>query len=407
MTLRRSLYYRFALLGVALCLGPAGGLSQVVHNDDVQITGSACVGDAACSGHTPVTDLDIVGDAPAMRFINGSVPNVDFDWEVQADGAVLTFTRFDKAFLNPPVPVVRFGGGVNAEPNSLFVSSFGNVGLGTSTPVDLQVTTDSDFPRLRLEHTGMGTGIPTIWDVTGGTTHFSVINVLNGQEEVFRINYEAPRSSLILDADGHVGMAGGRTSFSPNAPLHVWRNSGTARILVEEDMFSTTVRDLLHLDNPGPVGFRMTDSGLTPADWRVTARGSSGGQFSIDEINTGGGPELIVQANGDLAVTGRIFTASPRCRRGCDEVFDPGYEIEPIEDHAAEMWEKRHLPAVGPTTKGESIDLTEKVGGVLNELEKAHIYIERLNDQLTEERQHRTSLEDRLARLEARLDTED
>lgn len=40
------------------------------------------------------------------------------------------------------------------------------------------------------------------------------------------------------------------------------------------------------------------------------------------------------------------------------------------------MWVHRHLPAVGPTAEGEPFNVTEKSGGMLNELEKAHIYIE-------------------------------
>lgn len=53
------------------------------------------------------------------------------------------------------------------------------------------------------------------------------------------------------------------------------------------------------------------------------------------------------------------------------------------------MWVHRHLPAVGPTAEGEPFNVTEKSGGMLNELEKAHIYIEQLHH--------------RLARLEAAL----
>jgi len=46
------------------------------------------------------------------------------------------------------------------------------------------------------------------------------------------------------------------------------------------------------------------------------------------------------------------------------------------------MWEHNHLPGVGPTTEGNPVDLTEKVSVLINELEKAHIYIERLHERL-------------------------
>jgi hypothetical protein len=102
--------------------------------------------------------------------------------------------------------------------------------------------------------------------------------------------------------------------------------------------------------------------------------------------------------------------AGPSCGGGCDAVFAPGFEIEPIEEHAARMWEQSHLPAVGPTSSGESLNVSEKVGGLINELEKAHIYIERLNEEaklqkaaLADKGQRLAELEGRLFRLEALL----
>jgi hypothetical protein len=47
------------------------------------------------------------------------------------------------------------------------------------------------------------------------------------------------------------------------------------------------------------------------------------------------------------------------------------------------MWKNSFLPAVGPTVEGAPFNLTEKTGGILNELEKAHIYIEQLHERLT------------------------
>jgi hypothetical protein len=47
------------------------------------------------------------------------------------------------------------------------------------------------------------------------------------------------------------------------------------------------------------------------------------------------------------------------------------------------MWEKGHLPAVGETQEGRvAIDVFQKTTGILQELEKAHIYIEQLHGRL-------------------------
>jgi len=77
-------------------------------------------------------------------------------------------------------------------------------------------------------------------------------------------------------------------------------------------------------------------------------------------------------------------------------VFEPDFDLESIEEHAAAMWSAGFLPAIGSTVPNEPINLTEKMGGVLNELEKAHIYIEQLHQELAQQKEQ-------LQRLEALL----
>ena len=45
------------------------------------------------------------------------------------------------------------------------------------------------------------------------------------------------------------------------------------------------------------------------------------------------------------------------------------------------MWEQGYLPYVGPTAEGQPFNMTEKLGGMLNALEHAHVYIEELRAQ--------------------------
>ena len=67
------------------------------------------------------------------------------------------------------------------------------------------------------------------------------------------------------------------------------------------------------------------------------------------------------------------------------------------------MWENSYLQGVGPTKEGFPLDVNRKIGGLINELEKAHIYIERLHERFQQERRRDDALEARLARLEALL----
>jgi hypothetical protein len=71
------------------------------------------------------------------------------------------------------------------------------------------------------------------------------------------------------------------------------------------------------------------------------------------------------------------------------------------------MWSAGFLPAIGSTVANEPINMTEKMGGVLNELEKAHIYIEQLHQELAQQKeifhQELAQQKEQLQRLEAFL----
>lgn len=92
------------------------------------------------------------------------------------------------------------------------------------------------------------------------------------------------------------------------------------------------------------------------------------------------GTELELDTLGNLTIQGRI-TTNGSCSAGCDAVFDADYNLPSIESHAEYMFANRHLPTVGPTQSGP-IDLSDKVLKMLNELEKAHIYIAQLNERI-------------------------
>ena len=105
------------------------------------------------------------------------------------------------------------------------------------------------------------------------------------------------------------------------------------------------------------------------------------------------GPEMSLTAEGDLTIPGQLFTAGS-CAAGCDRVFDADYPLPSIPEQAAMMRAKKHLPAVGPTPEDGPFNITAMTGGMLNELEKAHLYIAALPAE-------NAAQHDRIARLEA------
>jgi hypothetical protein len=219
---------------------------------------------------------------------------------------------------------------------------------------------------------------------------------------------------MFITSSGRVGLG----TITPAANLHVFQVDGTAKLLVEEASGAQASRTLFQLRNNGEPKFGFKNTAV-PQDWEFFA--SVG--FAVNEI-TNPGLEFVLGPTGNLLITGSLTTGGPSCGGGCDAVYSPGFQLDSIEEHAARMWEQSHLPAVGPTSSADSLNVSEKLGGLINELEKAHIYIERLNqeakqqkailqaviagkDQKLAELEHRlaemTAIDERVARLEKLL----
>jgi hypothetical protein len=110
-----------------------------------------------------------------------------------------------------------------------------------------------------------------------------------------------------------------------------------------------------------------------------------------------------VNITGNLVTTGTITTGGPTCGGGCDAVFDANYNLLSIEDHAAQMYANKHLPAVGPTVPHAPLNISEQYGRMLNELEKAHIFIADLNQRNKALQDEKTIVRAELAEIKAQL----
>jgi hypothetical protein len=205
------------------------------------------------------------------------------------------------------------------------------------------------------------------------------------------------QDAINVDASGRVGVG----TASPTSAMHLRRSDGTAQILVEETAATPLRRTLFRLVNSGGAEFRIRDN---------SAFGGSGFEWSFQNVNaefritTVGDPtnEFLLDRFGNLTVTGTLTTTGPTCGGGCDEVLSPSFRLEPIEEHAQGMRELGHLPMVGKTTPGLPFDLTQKTGGILNELEKAHLYIEQLHQRLAMQQRQIDELAAAVAALNTR-----
>jgi len=133
------------------------------------------------------------------------------------------------------------------------------------------------------------------------------------------------------------------------------------------------------------------DSGISVAD---SISSTAENQFIIRA--TGGVGIGTTTPQGTLDVNGSIYQRGSVLH--ADYVFEPDYLLESIEDHAKFMWRHKHLKAI-PKAKvdgngKEIIEVGSHRRGIVEELEKAHIYIEQLHKRLK-------SLEEKLAQMES------
>ncbi len=351
-----------------------GAQADQVFLDDIIVDGSACIGFDCVNGESFGFDtIRIKENNLRIRAVDTS-NSASFptrDWQLtfndSSNGGADKFSVDDIDGGRTPFTIEG-----NAPSHSLFVDDGGRIGFGTNTPVaDLHVKS-GNTPTLRLEQDGSSGFTPQTWDVASNETNFFIRDATNSSTLPFRIRPGAPTSAIDVANGGNVGIG----DSSPDASLNVERSDGSAQVLIEETNGTQTGRDMLVLTNNGNPQIRLNNEGSVNLSWTIGA----GSNFTVK--NDSGTVVSRLSPTGDLIINGSITTAGGVCGGGCDLVFDPETKIESISEHALLMWTNSYLPAVGPTVENTPINLTQKTGGMLNELEKAHIYIEQLHKRL-------------------------
>ncbi len=351
--------------------------ADIVHLDDVIVDGSACIGFDCVNGESFGFDTIRVKENNLRIKFQDTSNSASFptnDWQLTANdssnGGANKFSIDDIDGGRTPFTVEA-----GAPSHSLYVDDGGRLGLGTSTPVTDIHTKSGNTPTLRLEQDGSSGFTPQTWDVAGNEAGFFVRDATNGSTLPFRILPGAPSSALVVAAGGNVGVG----DLSPDAALNIERSDGSAQILVQETNGASEARDLLVLENNGNPEIRMTNTGNSNS-WVMSA----GLRYVVK--NNAGAWVSRIESNGDMEISGSLTTTGGTCGGGgCDLLFHPDTKIESIEEHAESMWANSYLPAVGPTVENEPFNLSEKTGSMLNELEKAHVYIEQLHKRLVDQ----------------------
>jgi hypothetical protein len=212
---------------------PEGNLKvqDVLHYDDVIITGSLCVGFDCANGESFGFDTIILKEHNLRIYFNDTSYTASYptnSWRItindSTNGGASYFSVDD---VDDGTSIFKIEAG--APSNSLYVEDYGRVGLGTSTPVVELHIKDSDTPTLRLEQDSSGGWTAQTFDVAGNESNFFVRDATNGSKLPFRIQPSTPSSTLCLKSDGFVGIG----TWSPAYKLEVETTNENSAIVAE------------------------------------------------------------------------------------------------------------------------------------------------------------------------------
>jgi len=161
--------------------------------------------------------------------------------------------------------------------------------------------------------------------------------------------------------------------------------------------------------------FRMQQNPVTHQDDFMIMNMSAGPIYIMtDTVKGSASTRLIVLNNGNVGIgttspQGKLDVNGSIYQRGsvlhADYVFEPNYELESIDEHSEAMWREKHLPAMPKAQKDENGQEIVEIGaqnkGVVEELEKAHIYIEQLHKRINQLEEQNGNLQQRMAAMES------
>jgi hypothetical protein len=204
---------------------PSFLMFDFVIADDLIVQGSTCSGLDCINGENFGFDTIRMKENNTRLQFDDTSTAAGFatnNWQIRANssasggGSFLAFVD-QGATGNSESGTLVFQVDAGAPANSLRVSSGGNVGIGTATPVlDVHANT-TDTPAIRLEQNNSGGFTAQTWDIGANEANFFVRDVTGGSLLSFRIRPGAPTSSLDIAANGNVGIGTG----SPSKKLHV------------------------------------------------------------------------------------------------------------------------------------------------------------------------------------------
>lgn len=287
--------------------------SQLI-TEDLYVDGKQCLGTQCTGSETFGYDtLRLKADNLRVMFqdTSGALPGFpENDWQIRinesAEGGQNAFYIDDlgpdsegSANNNPySTPFV-----IEADVPSytLYLEDQGRVGLGTSTPyVELHIA-DGDSPAVRLEQTDGFGWDPQIWDLSGNETNFYIRDATHGSRLPFRIQPNAPTSSLTIKEGGDVGLG----TWTPSAPLELETTGKNATFIADRTDGATAVTSAMTdttyfgSQSAHPLSLVVNNQPMLTL--------ASSGQMTV---GLGATVTLMLDPSGNLVIAGALTEAS-------------------------------------------------------------------------------------------------
>lgn len=371
--------------------------------DDLIVTGSLGVGNDIVNGQAfGFSTVILKENNLRIKFWDtsnsSSFPTTD--WSLVANestnGGSNYFAITDDDAATRPFTVM--GGAPNY---SLFVSSAGRLGIGTSTPVVKVHAKDGNTPTLRLEQDGSSGWSPQTWDVAGNEANFFVRDVTNSSALPFRIFPGNPQNTLTLK-DGNVGVG----TQTPESQFHVVDNldgatkleitntnsgaSSKANFKIVSDNTITLLSS--HAVNSSAAKYGVSLGGATELlairstalvlgtnlDDAPIVFGSNG--LERMRINSGGNvgigtttPQSLLAVNGTITAKEVEVTLVG----WPDYVFAENYKLRPLSEVETFINENKHLPGVPNEQEvlEDGVNLGEMNAILLEKIEELTLYM--------------------------------
>ncbi len=218
------------LTATATPSGLVARAADVVHADDVIVTGSMCIGFDCLTDGTENFGFDTLKtkENNLRIFFDDTSSTAGFplnDWRFvandSASGGGEYFSVEDATNSRTPFKIEA-----NARTSALYVNSSGRVGVGTATPVLNLHVLSGDTPSMRLDQDTSSGWTAQVWDLAGNESNFFVRDVTGGSRLPFRIGPNTPTDTLTLKTGGKVGIGTWSPYYTLDIPSGSMRAGG-------------------------------------------------------------------------------------------------------------------------------------------------------------------------------------